>query len=204
LLLAASSATPGWKRSLVEVSVVGQRLAVRTAPRKSLLGTAATALPAADPSGIDTTNSVDVLLIDPDQWLTSCDDDALSAGANLAIIGGELVQFGNVTPRGGGRFGLTRLLRGRAGTQSAVSSHAAGEIFCLIEAGSLQSIQLPVASIGTEVTAEAAGGSSTSLTVQARAGAIASPAGGTIVDSEARTSIDQILATLRQQGLIST
>jgi hypothetical protein len=37
-----------------------------------------------------------------------------------------------------------------------------------------------------------------------RASAIASPAGGTTVDSEARSSIDQILEALRQHGLIES
>jgi hypothetical protein len=187
----------------VDVSAVGQNIAVRTAARKSVLGSAATVLATtADPSAMDTANSIDVQLIDQNQWLTSCDDDALDAGANLAFVGGELVQFGDATALGGGRFRLTRLLRGRAGTEAAVSSHAIDEIFCLIEMASLQSIALPVASIGKRVTAQIVGGDSASLTVSPRAAAIASPLGGTTVDNEARTSIDQILATLREHGLI--
>jgi hypothetical protein len=145
-----------------------------------------------------------VQLIDPDQWLTSSDDDALAAGANLALIGDELVQFGDVTPLGGGRFRLERLLRGRAGTEAAASGHAVEEIFCLIDMGSLQPITLPITSIGKEVTAQVAGGDSISLTVRPRADAIPSPSGGTTIDGEARAAIDQILATMRQHGLIDT
>lgn len=78
LLLAASCPTPGWAPSRVDLSVVGQSLALRTAPRKSVLGSAETILAAADPSVIDEINSVDVLLIDMEQWLTACDDDALA------------------------------------------------------------------------------------------------------------------------------
>jgi Protein of unknown function (DUF2793) len=40
--------------------------------------------------------------------------------------------------------------------------------------------------------------------VGARAAAIESPAGGAIVDAEARASIDAILAALREHGLIAT
>ena len=98
----------------------------------------------------------------------------------------------------------TRLLRGRSGTQPAIAEHSAGETFCVIEAGSLQSIQLPVTSIGKEVTARTSGSESVSLVVSPRADAIASPSGGATVDAEARTSIAQILATLRQNGLIAT
>lgn len=205
LLLAASSPSPGWKRVRVDLSFVGQSMAIRTAARKSMLGSAVTDLAStADPSVIDTGNSFEVQLIDGDQWLTSCDDAALAAGTNLALIGRELVQFGDVTPLGSGRFRLARLLRGRSGTEPAISSHAIDEVFCMIEAGSLQSISLPITSIGAEVTAEIPGGASVSLVVRPRADAIASPSGGTTVDAEARTSIDQVLATLRQHGLIET
>ena len=205
LLLAASSSTPGWKRATVDLSFVGQSMAVRTAARKSLLGSVVTILAStADPTILDTVNSVDVRLIDGDQWLTSADDAALADGANLALIGGELVQFGGVTPLGGGTFRLTRLLRGRSGTESAVSSHAIDEVFCVIETASLQSISLPISSIGTNVSASIPGGAGVSLMVRPRADPIASPSGGTTVDAEARTSINEILATLRQHGLIET
>lgn len=130
--------------------------------------------------------------------------DALTAGANLALLGEELIQFGDVTPLGGGRFRLARLLRGRHGTEGAVSGHVLDEVFCLMETGSLQEVTLPIASIGTEVTAQVAGGNDVSLTVRPRADAISSPSGGTTVDAEARGAIDQILTTMRQHGLIGS
>jgi len=40
--------------------------------------------------------------------------------------------------------------------------------------------------------------------VGSRAAAIASPAGGTTVDTQARSAIDQILTAMRQHGLIET
>ena len=205
LLLAASSPTPGWKRVRVDLSFAGQSMAVQTAGRKSVLGNAVTVLAATlNSSVIDTTNSVDVQLIDADQWLLSADDAALDAGANLALIGGELIQFGNVTSLGSGRFRLDRLLRGRLATDPAVSSHVAGDVFCLIETGSLQTIALPASSVGTTVSAQVASGAAVSLTVSARGGPIPSPSGGTTIDAEARNSIDQILSMLRQHGLVGS
>jgi hypothetical protein len=177
-------------------------MAVRTAGRKSVLGSAATILASGDPSSIDTANSVEVVLIDAEQWLTSCDDDALAAGTNLAVIGQELIQFGAVTPLGDGRFHLARLLRGRMGTESAISGHSLDEIFCLIEPGSLQPIALPALSAGVEVTAQVPGGDSASVTVGTYVARIASPSGGMTVDVEARSSIDQILTNMRQRGLV--
>jgi len=40
--------------------------------------------------------------------------------------------------------------------------------------------------------------------VGARGGAVADPSGGAVVDAEARLAIGQILAALRQHGLISS
>ena len=53
-----------------EVIIPGQTVAAQTAARKSLLGRALTILPPAEPYLIDTTNSVDIELIDASQWLT--------------------------------------------------------------------------------------------------------------------------------------
>jgi hypothetical protein len=39
--------------------------------------------------------------------------------------------------------------------------------------------------------------------IGARTGPISSPAGGTVIDSEARTAIDEILSALRNHGLIA-
>jgi hypothetical protein len=102
-------------------------------------------------------------------WLTSCDDEALAGGANLAVLGGELVQFGRVTPLGAGSFRLSRLLRGRGGTEWARGYHSNGEVFCLIQTASLQPVAMPSWSVGAFVTATGAGGASASIAFGAEA-----------------------------------
>jgi len=87
--------------------------------------------------------------------LISCDDDALAAGDNLAVLGSELIQFGAATALGGGRFRLTHLLRGRGGTEWACGSHMAGEAFCLIQVSALTPITMPMSSIGALVSGQA-------------------------------------------------
>jgi hypothetical protein len=164
VLLAASSETSGWKPQTVAIELGGQRLAVQTARSKSILGSAATALAAADASLIDEQNSFEVQLLDADQWLTSCDDDALAGGTNLAALGSELIQFGSATSLGSGRFELRQLLRGRGGTEWACSGHAAGESFCLLQASALQEIALPGWSLGAEISATTVGGTGASIT----------------------------------------
>ena len=47
-------------------------------------------------------------------------DAALLAGANAAMLGAELIQFGRAEPLGQGRYRLSRLLRGRGGSDDAI------------------------------------------------------------------------------------
>lgn len=163
VLLAASTPTVGWKGRTVQIGFGGQTIGVETARSKSGLGHALTALGSGTTELIDSENTLDVALIDADQWLTSCDDEALAAGENLAVLGSEVLQFGQVLPLGGGQFRLSRLLRGRGGTEWACSGHSNGEVFCRIKTASLQSVMLPGWSIGATVAATVTGGNGASI-----------------------------------------
>jgi hypothetical protein len=137
-----------------------------TARGKSVLGSASTALAIGASDLIDDVNSVDIMLVDVSQWLTSCDDDGLAAGGNLAVLGNELIQFGRATSLGNGHFRLSHLLRGRAGTEWACSAHAPGETFCLVRSGTLESVTMPASIIGAAVNAQT-GGIETGITFAA-------------------------------------
>jgi hypothetical protein len=153
VLLAASSPSHTWKSHAVELSAGQQILQVQTARRKTFLGTATTVLGAGDASLIDDVNSFDVQLIDPEQWLVSCDDDAIAEGGNLAVLGSEVLQFGRAEPIGAGAFRLSHLVRGCAGTEWAMSFHSIGEPFAMIARDTLQSVSLPSWSVGATVAA---------------------------------------------------
>jgi hypothetical protein len=157
MYLAASTVTPGWRRHRVEISFGGQSQTTLGPRRKSFLGRAATILNPSSCELLDFANSVEVELIDADQWLTGCDDDALSAGANLALLGRELIQFGSAEATGPGRFRLSRLLRGRGGSEWAADAHRIDEIFCLLIRDTLQAIDLPDYARGAMVSASATG-----------------------------------------------
>ena len=77
----------------------------------------------------------------------------------MGLLGRELIQFGEATSLGGGRFRLSRLLRGRVGTQDAIPGHEANEPFALIDRDALQPIILPVLVPGLPVRAVAQNGS---------------------------------------------
>ena len=78
----------------------------------------------------DQVNQVEVVLTAGS--LASVSELAVLNGANAALIGDELVQFQNAELIGERTYRLSRLLRGRQGTEWAVGSHTAGERFILL------------------------------------------------------------------------
>lgn len=153
LLLAASSPTPGWRSIPVEINIGWYPIMAQAALRKTVLGRAISVLDSGEPHLIDMNASVDIELIDGEQWLVNCDDDALVGGCNLALIGGELIQFGEAVPIGPGQFQLRRLLRGRRGTEWAAPRHEAGDWFALIEPNTVRPIHVPDWATGATVSA---------------------------------------------------
>ncbi|MEO7177601.1 MAG: phage tail protein [Allosphingosinicella sp.] len=152
LLAAAAGSEPGWRRAELSASFDGGArwaAAGATAPA-AVLGIAIGAPAAAGSALIDERSSIEVELLNEAMWLESRGDAALADGANLASLGDELIQFGIAEPLGERRFRLSRLLRGRRGTEWACGLHAPGEPFVLIEAESLAIVDAPLGSLGGE------------------------------------------------------
>lgn len=150
LFALAAGAEPGWRRAALEISYDGgagwEPLGSSAAP--AVLGTALTALPPGGSALFDDRGSVEILVANEAMWLESRTDDALAGGSNLALLGSELIQFGSAVPMGEGRFRLSRLLRGRRGTEWAAASHEAGEEFALLDRQAMLPIEAPAGGIG--------------------------------------------------------
>ena len=157
LWIAAAGVSPGWRRASLLLSRDGGASwepIGRTAP-PAVIGTAASALPAAAVALVDRRHHVDVDLLHPDMVLGDADAARLLAGANLALLGDELLQFGRAEPLGGHRWRLSELLRGRRGTGAA--GQAPGARFVLIDADALLAHDLPLVALGGTVRLLAAG-----------------------------------------------
>lgn len=139
LSIAAWGTGAGWRHAALAVSTDG---GVRWEPA------GATAAPAIagnveDPGGAvdctiaDRRNAIVVELAHGGMTLADADDAALDAGVNLGLVGNELVQFGEAEPLGGNRWRLSRLWRGRRGTEAAAGAAAAGDRFVLIDHATL-------------------------------------------------------------------
>ncbi len=63
---------------------------------------------------------------------SSTEDDVLN-GANLALIGNELVSFVTAVDNGSGSYTLSTLLRGRLGTEGEIDNHVVSENFVFVD-----------------------------------------------------------------------
>ena len=135
LVLAASGTGPGWRGAAVELTPVagGVPVALPAVTEPALIGVVTVVDAVPQSVQRDTTGSITVALVRPDYTLANASDVDVLAGANLAVVGDEVLQFGVAEPLGAGRWRLSRLLRGRLGTEDAMAALAPGADFALID-----------------------------------------------------------------------
>jgi Putative phage tail protein len=120
---------------------------------RSILGSAVGLLAAASPLLFDRSSSVIVELLAEDMELTGATVRSLASGANRALLGSEIIQFGSAVPLGNRRWRLENLLRGRGGTEAAIGWHAAGERFVLLDGQAVTLDPLQVGSASSTLIA---------------------------------------------------
>lgn len=135
LYAAATSSGAGWKgAALYADRGDGQLFPLGATGRvRAVMGTVPSALPPASPLLLDRTTTATVELVGADMILSGVETASLARGGNLALVGAELLQFGAAIPLGAGRWRLENLLRGRGGTEAAISGHRPAERFILLD-----------------------------------------------------------------------
>ncbi len=139
LLAAVSSPSPAWPGASLYVDQ-GDGALMPLGPSgrsRAIIGSATTSLPQRSPLLFDRHSSVVVQLVASDLLLTNATMRQLAMGANRALLGNEIVQFGDATPLGNGLWSLSGLWRGRGGTEAAIAAHAAGERLILLDGSGL-------------------------------------------------------------------
>jgi len=134
ILIAGAGSNDGWRGAdCWFVPAAGSEpIPVGTIRPAAALGRLAEPLAAASDCLFDLANFLVVTLVNPAMALESVGDAALLGGANRAMVGGELLQFGVAEVVEPGRWRLSRLLRGRAGTAGEMT-HATGAPFVLLD-----------------------------------------------------------------------
>ncbi len=137
--VAANGVSGGWRRAALMTSIDGGAIYVDAGSTAlpAVMGWTVTTLAVGGSALVDRVNAVEVQLVHPGLALSDADEDALLAGANLAMIGNEAVQYGRAEPLGTGRWRLSELWRGRRGTEWAVVVQPINTPFTLLEAVAL-------------------------------------------------------------------
>jgi hypothetical protein len=140
VVVAAAGVSAGWRRASLFVEEGDEVVGVGQTGAPATMGHCVTIL--GDGSGLlfDDAATLDVELLADDMLLAGVSDDALLRGGNLCLVGGELLQFGRAVQTGPRQYRLSRLLRGRRGTEWAIAGHVGDESFLLIEADALVAV----------------------------------------------------------------
>ncbi|MBX3593719.1 MAG: phage tail protein [Sphingomonas sp.] len=145
LLVFASGTEAGWRRAALSMSMDGgaswEAIGATAAP--AIMGTVESGPGACTLPVEDRHNVVVVQLGHGAMQLNDASPAALDAGANLALVGDELLQFGRAEPLGAGRWRLSTLWRGRRGTEHAIGGASAGDRFVLLEQDRAKPLDLP-------------------------------------------------------------
>lgn len=171
LAIAAAGTAPGWRSAALLTSLDdgAHWAAAGSTAAAAVLGSIAVPPGAGSPALEDLRNRFEVELARPDMILADADGAALAAGVNLAMAGDELIQFGRAERLGGARWRLSRLWRGRRGTEAA-AMQVTGDRFVLIDADTLALRDLPPSAIGSSVAVLAQGAGDGSGAGEAAAG----------------------------------
>jgi hypothetical protein len=134
LRIAAAGVGQGWNgASIVRSNALLDEPQVLTAIDQSArMGKAITALANTQPHVFDRLSSLDVLMLGNEVLSSATETDVLN-GANLAVLGNEVIQFMTVEVLGDGKFRLSNFLRGRLGSEYAMAGHIMGERFVMLD-----------------------------------------------------------------------
>ncbi|MGD9810034.1 MAG: phage tail protein [Sphingobium sp.] len=140
VVVAAAGIQPGWRAAelFAEDSATGGLTSIGGSAPPAILGAVVSPPEAmASYACFDAISALDVQLLNGTMQLSGASDAALLAGANSVLAGQEVIQFGSAIQTGPDTWRLSRLLRGRRGTEWAMMFHMAGEQFLLIDDDSL-------------------------------------------------------------------
>lgn len=137
LRFAANGASSAWRGAVLFRSDDGGSTYNRAVdiPRGAVLGNSTDVLASGVTNHFDEIHTVTIQLSNEDDELSSVSELALLNGANAALVGDEIIQFQTATLIGQSKYTLSRLLRGRQGTERAMTTHAAAECFVLLDSG---------------------------------------------------------------------
>jgi hypothetical protein len=154
--IAVSGQTQSWQGALIELSIDGGANYIDsfTANSWTVMGHLVGTLGAGSPDVPDEGNSCEIYLPLQFASLNSASQAQMQSGANLCIIGNEMLQFGNAAETSTeGTWTIDYFFRGRKST--APVAHSDGERFVLLTRNSLYYIPAELSYLGRSITLRA-------------------------------------------------
>lgn len=147
----------GWKGATARQLVGGNEVALGAVRETSTQGRLLEALAPGPEAVWDFRNSL-LLTVEPGlPFFESRSAEEVLAGANLVLVGDELLQYCDAVGEGDGVVRLSRLLRGRFGTNFSPVIHAPGTDVIQITPGRLLPVNVPTDAVGRELVILASG-----------------------------------------------
>ena len=142
---AATSEETGWRGTNIRRSTDGGTTysSIATSAVRNPVGDIVGTLGDGPTVVFDSSNTLTVTLTSFDDTLESVSELLVLNGFNAAWVGppdggeGEIIQFQNATLISEDTYELTKLLRGRLGTEHATATHSSGEVFVLLQSSTL-------------------------------------------------------------------
>jgi hypothetical protein len=154
--LALGRSVDSWQGALIEVSLDGglSYFSSFNVTTPAVCGTLASSLGTHPLEYPDDINTCMVDLLNPNDGLEAASQTQMQNGTNLAIIGNEVLQFGDATETSTpGTWHLGYWFRGRKGT--APTTHAIGERFVLLDRSDLTYLPMQLSYLGRTLTIRA-------------------------------------------------
>lgn len=158
-LLIAGAGGAGWRGARLQLSTDGGSTYQPLPPLRSpaVLGTISLPPGPAPSTLVDRRHAMEVTLAHEAMMLAGADHHALDRGANVALAGDELIQWGRAEWLGGARWRLSELWRGRRGTERHAGGQRGDDRFVVLTPGALVEVALPLSAIGSRVRVIASG-----------------------------------------------
>lgn len=88
----------------------------------------------------DDDHTIDVIMVAGTAPTSAVDDLTVLNGANVAMLGNEVIQYRDVADLGDNKYRLSRLLRGRLGTEPFMNSHEINETFVILDSSTVRRV----------------------------------------------------------------
>nr|BDD45277.1 hypothetical protein 1 [bacterium] len=151
--IAMSGIEEGWKGGVIYRSDDGGETGgnsfniVTSTDTEAIIGTALNQLSSGPRNHFDNGNVIEVAVLSGE--LSSITELGVLNGKNSCVVGNEIIQFQNAELISEGRYKLTKLLRGRLGTEHEMSNHEVGDRFVMLD-GSVLKESIPAMFFGLE------------------------------------------------------